>query len=30
MNLPPTPVETLERAGRIARQKLKYVHLGNV
>ena len=30
MTLPPTPVATLEMAGRIAREKLKYVHLGNV
>ena len=30
MALPPTPVETLEKAGMIAKKKLKYVHLGNV
>jgi len=30
MTLPPTPVKTLEMAGRIAREKLKYVYLGNV
>lgn len=29
-NLPPTPVATLERAFKIARQKLKYVYVGNV
>lgn len=27
---PPTPPETLERAGEIAQEKLKYVYLGNV
>ena len=30
MSLPPTPIETLRRAERIARKKLKYVYLGNV
>lgn len=30
MNLPPTPVETLKMAERIARAKLKYVYLGNM
>ena len=30
MTLPPTPVKTLEMAGRIAREKLKHVYLGNV
>ena len=30
MTLPPTPVKTLEVAGRIAREKLKHVYLGNV
>lgn len=30
MNLPPTPVETLKMAERIAKAKLKYVYLGNV
>lgn len=30
MNLPPTPVKTLERAAKIARQKLHYVYIGNV
>lgn len=30
MDLPPTPVETLKRAERIAKEKLKYVYLGNV
>lgn len=30
MNLPPTPVETLKMAERIAKEKLKYVYLGNV
>ncbi|MCX5668003.1 MAG: AmmeMemoRadiSam system radical SAM enzyme [Candidatus Omnitrophica bacterium] len=30
MALPPTPVETLKRAERIAKEKLKYVYVGNV
>ena len=30
LQLPPTPVETLERAWEMARQKLSYVYLGNV
>jgi len=30
MSIPPTPVETLEMAGDIARKKLKYVYLGNM
>ena len=30
MTLPPTPVETLKKAERIAKRKLKYVYLGNV
>ena len=30
MDLPPTPIETLKRAERIAKEKLKYVHVGNV
>jgi len=30
MNIEPTPVETLERARDIAREKLDYVYLGNV
>jgi pyruvate formate lyase activating enzyme len=30
MTQPPTPVETLRRAGVIARRKLKNVHLGNI
>jgi pyruvate formate lyase activating enzyme len=30
MGLPPTPVSTLRMAERIAREKLRYVHLGNV
>ena len=30
MSLPPTPVDTLKRAERIAKAKLKYVYLGNV
>jgi len=30
MTLPPTPLETLEKAGMIAKKRLKYVHLGNV
>lgn len=29
MDLPPTPIETLERAQRIAGEKLKYVYIGN-
>ena len=28
--LPPTPLETLRKAEKIAKEKLKYVHLGNV
>lgn len=30
MDLPPTPIETLKRAERIAKKKLKYVYLGNI
>ena len=30
MDLPPTPVETLKRAEKIAKEKLKYVYLGNL
>ncbi|MFH0764762.1 MAG: AmmeMemoRadiSam system radical SAM enzyme [Candidatus Omnitrophota bacterium] len=30
MSLPPTPVETLKTAERIAKEKLKHVYLGNV
>ena len=30
LHLPPTPLETLERAWETARQKLSYVYLGNV
>lgn len=30
MSLPPTPLASLEMAGRIAREKLKHVYLGNV
>lgn len=30
MSLPPTPITTLEMAGKIAREKLKHVYLGNV
>jgi len=30
MSLPPTPVETLKMAERIAKAKLKYVYLGNI
>lgn len=30
MDLPPTPIETLKRAERIAKARLKYVYLGNV
>jgi pyruvate formate lyase activating enzyme len=30
MTLPPTPKETLVRAEKIARKKLKYVYLGNI
>ena len=30
MSLPPTPVETLKKAERIAKEKLKHVYLGNV
>lgn len=30
MTLPPTPLETLKTAERIARRKLKYVYLGNI
>ena len=30
MTLPPTPAETLKTAERIAKEKLKYVYLGNV
>ncbi|MDD5428433.1 MAG: AmmeMemoRadiSam system radical SAM enzyme [Candidatus Omnitrophica bacterium] len=30
MTIPPTPVETLKKAEKIAKAKLKYVYLGNV
>lgn len=30
MTIPPTPVETLKTAERIAKEKLKYVYIGNV
>ncbi len=30
MSLPPTPVGTLKTAEKIAREKLKFVYLGNV
>ena len=30
MTLPPTPVETLKKAEKIAKEKLKYVYLGNI
>ena len=30
MGLPPTPIETMKRAEKIAREKLAYVYLGNV
>lgn len=30
MTIPPTPVETLKMAERIAKEKLKYVYIGNV
>lgn len=30
MDLPPTPIKTLEKAAAIAREKLKYVYIGNV
>ncbi|MHB1418825.1 MAG: AmmeMemoRadiSam system radical SAM enzyme [Bacillota bacterium] len=30
LNLPPTPVQTLQQAMKIAREKLDYVYLGNV
>ena len=30
MDLPPTPIETLKRAEHIAKEKLKYVYVGNV
>ena len=30
MSLPPTPIETLKRAERIAKERLKYVYVGNV
>lgn len=30
MSFPPTPIETLKMAGRIAKSKLKHVHLGNI
>lgn len=30
MNLPPTPITTLKMAERIAKERLKYVYLGNV
>ncbi|MDD3906293.1 MAG: AmmeMemoRadiSam system radical SAM enzyme [Candidatus Omnitrophica bacterium] len=30
LSLPPTPVDSLKQAERIARKKLKYVYLGNV
>jgi len=29
MDLPPTPIESLKRAAHIAREKLKYVYIGN-
>ncbi|MEW6275857.1 MAG: AmmeMemoRadiSam system radical SAM enzyme, partial [Bacillota bacterium] len=29
MDLPPTPLDTLRRAARIAREKLSYVYVGN-
>ena len=30
MELPPTPIETLKKAERIAKEKLKYVYVGNI
>lgn len=30
MDLPPTPIESLARAERIAKERLKYVYLGNI
>lgn len=30
LSLPPTPVETLKKAEKIAKEKLKYVYVGNV
>jgi len=30
MTLPPTPIETLKKAERIAKERLKYVYIGNV
>ncbi|MFA5146670.1 MAG: AmmeMemoRadiSam system radical SAM enzyme [Candidatus Omnitrophota bacterium] len=30
MSLPPTPIETLKMAERVAKKRLKYVYLGNV
>jgi pyruvate formate lyase activating enzyme len=30
MEIPPTPIETLKRAEAIAKEKLRYVYLGNV
>ncbi len=30
MSLPPTPIDTMKKAETIAREKLKYVYLGNV
>lgn len=30
MTIPPTPVETLKKAEKIAKEKLKYVYVGNV
>lgn len=30
MTIPPTPVETLKKAEKIAKKKLKYVYIGNV
>lgn len=30
MDIPPTPLETLRRAERIAKEKMKYVYIGNV
>ncbi|MDO8524981.1 MAG: AmmeMemoRadiSam system radical SAM enzyme [Candidatus Omnitrophota bacterium] len=30
MSLPPTPIETLRKAEKIAKEKLKYVYLGNI
>jgi len=30
MDLPPTPLDTLKRAEKIAREKLRFVYVGNV